>query len=255
MTFREFRVLDHLLDSTRRAIMSPSYLREPRWRKRYNPIRNVAASARSARWPARSIMRRVQPATRAADRDQRHGALTCSPSPSASSAMIRPVWPPAPRGRSPATMAVSCISIKKSASSAARAPKPVPIRRSMHDPVSDRYYKCDLCAERPGAALRLSLPGGRAAPRERRHTPRRRRTMTLYGWTGKILEVDLTSGAATTRESAPYLREYVGGRALAAKSPGTRFRARPHPMTPRTASSSPPARSPARWRPPPAARS
>ena len=41
--------------------------------------------------------------------------------------------------------------------------------------------------------------------------------MTLYGWTGKILEVDLTSGAATTRESAPYLREYVGGRALAAK--------------------------------------
>lgn len=37
------------------------------------------------------------------------------------------------------------------------------------------------------------------------------------GWKGKILEVDLSSGRITTRSLAPYAREYLGGRALAAR--------------------------------------
>ncbi len=37
-----------------------------------------------------------------------------------------------------------------------------------------------------------------------------------YGWQGKILEVDLTSGRIASRDTLAY-REYVGGRSLAAR--------------------------------------
>ena len=38
-----------------------------------------------------------------------------------------------------------------------------------------------------------------------------------FGWAGSILEVDLTTGAIGTRETAPYARDWIGGRALARK--------------------------------------
>ena len=38
-----------------------------------------------------------------------------------------------------------------------------------------------------------------------------------FGWMGKILDVDLTSGTVSTRETMPYAREYLGGRAMAAR--------------------------------------
>jgi len=38
-----------------------------------------------------------------------------------------------------------------------------------------------------------------------------------YGWMGKILQVDLSTGKISTRDSLPLAREYVGGRALAAR--------------------------------------
>jgi len=37
------------------------------------------------------------------------------------------------------------------------------------------------------------------------------------GWTGKILNVDLTSGATSERDTMPYAREYMGGRGIAAR--------------------------------------
>ncbi|MGQ9683612.1 MAG: aldehyde ferredoxin oxidoreductase N-terminal domain-containing protein [Anaerolineae bacterium] len=39
----------------------------------------------------------------------------------------------------------------------------------------------------------------------------------MYGWIGTILEVDLTDGRISRRETAPYTRGYVGGRGLAAR--------------------------------------
>ena len=38
-----------------------------------------------------------------------------------------------------------------------------------------------------------------------------------YGWTGTILQVDLSSGRVSRRETGPYGRAYVGGRGLAAR--------------------------------------
>ena len=37
------------------------------------------------------------------------------------------------------------------------------------------------------------------------------------GWAGRILEVDLSTRRVSTRDTAPYCREYLGGRALAAR--------------------------------------
>jgi len=38
-----------------------------------------------------------------------------------------------------------------------------------------------------------------------------------FGWAGSILDVDLTTRKVSFRESAPYTRQYLGGRALAAR--------------------------------------
>jgi aldehyde:ferredoxin oxidoreductase len=38
-----------------------------------------------------------------------------------------------------------------------------------------------------------------------------------YGWAGKILEVDLSSGAISTRDTMAYATEWIGGRALAGR--------------------------------------
>lgn len=38
-----------------------------------------------------------------------------------------------------------------------------------------------------------------------------------FGWMGKILDVNLTSGAITTRDTMTYARDYIGGRSLASK--------------------------------------
>ena len=40
---------------------------------------------------------------------------------------------------------------------------------------------------------------------------------SLYGWTGKILRVDLSSGTTTTIETADYVPAYVGGLGIAAR--------------------------------------
>ena len=37
-----------------------------------------------------------------------------------------------------------------------------------------------------------------------------------YGWAGKILRVNLTTGSITTESTAPY-KEYIGGMGLANK--------------------------------------
>ena len=37
-----------------------------------------------------------------------------------------------------------------------------------------------------------------------------------YGWTGKILRVNLTTGSITTESTDPY-KEYIGGMGLANK--------------------------------------
>ena len=37
------------------------------------------------------------------------------------------------------------------------------------------------------------------------------------GWTGKILEVDLSTGTIGSRETMPYVRDYIGGRGLASR--------------------------------------
>ena len=39
----------------------------------------------------------------------------------------------------------------------------------------------------------------------------------LFGWVGKILKVDLTSGAIKTVPTSNYVPKFIGGRALAAK--------------------------------------
>ncbi|MEM2905811.1 MAG: aldehyde ferredoxin oxidoreductase N-terminal domain-containing protein [Candidatus Bathyarchaeia archaeon] len=41
--------------------------------------------------------------------------------------------------------------------------------------------------------------------------------MTLYGWTGKILDADLTAGRLTTVETERYVPKYIGGRGVAAR--------------------------------------
>lgn len=41
--------------------------------------------------------------------------------------------------------------------------------------------------------------------------------MSSCGWTGKILEVDLTSGTTTVLDSLPYGPDFIGGRGLAAR--------------------------------------
>ena len=40
---------------------------------------------------------------------------------------------------------------------------------------------------------------------------------TLYGWTGKILKVDLTRGETSTLDTAEYVPQYVGGMGVAAR--------------------------------------
>ncbi|MDI7275220.1 MAG: aldehyde ferredoxin oxidoreductase N-terminal domain-containing protein, partial [Anaerolineae bacterium] len=39
----------------------------------------------------------------------------------------------------------------------------------------------------------------------------------MYGWTGRILDVDLCTGEISTRDGADLCRDYIGGRALAAR--------------------------------------
>jgi aldehyde:ferredoxin oxidoreductase len=39
----------------------------------------------------------------------------------------------------------------------------------------------------------------------------------LFGWVGKILFIDLTSGTTTTAPTTNYVPKFLGGRALAAK--------------------------------------
>ncbi|MBN1314424.1 MAG: hypothetical protein JXA42_03115 [Anaerolineales bacterium] len=41
--------------------------------------------------------------------------------------------------------------------------------------------------------------------------------MAFFGWTGKILDVDLTTEIISTRDSGRYVPEYLGGRALASR--------------------------------------
>jgi aldehyde:ferredoxin oxidoreductase len=41
--------------------------------------------------------------------------------------------------------------------------------------------------------------------------------MTTFGWAGKILDVDLTSGAIGTRDTMSYAHDWLGGRILAAR--------------------------------------
>jgi len=36
----------------------------------------------------------------------------------------------------------------------------------------------------------------------------------MYGWVGKILKIDLSSGQVTTEPTEPYIEEYIGGRGL-----------------------------------------
>ena len=38
-----------------------------------------------------------------------------------------------------------------------------------------------------------------------------------FGWMGKILDVNLTTGQVGTRDTLPYTRDTIGGRALAAR--------------------------------------
>jgi aldehyde:ferredoxin oxidoreductase len=38
-----------------------------------------------------------------------------------------------------------------------------------------------------------------------------------FGWTGKILDVDLTAGTTGVRDTMAYARDYIGGRALASR--------------------------------------
>jgi len=38
-----------------------------------------------------------------------------------------------------------------------------------------------------------------------------------YGWVGKILKVDLTTGQISTIDTVDYAHEYIGGRGIAAR--------------------------------------
>ena len=50
----------------------------------------------------------------------------------------------------------------------------------------------------------------------------------VFGWTGKILDVNLTTGSMRTRDTLAYVPDYIGGRAMASRiawdeiPPGTR---------------------------------
>ncbi|MBM3187727.1 MAG: aldehyde ferredoxin oxidoreductase, partial [Chloroflexi bacterium] len=39
----------------------------------------------------------------------------------------------------------------------------------------------------------------------------------LYGWTGKILRVDLSNGAVSTTDTAAYVSQFIGGLGMAAR--------------------------------------
>ena len=39
----------------------------------------------------------------------------------------------------------------------------------------------------------------------------------IYGWMGKIADIDLTTGKVDIRDTTPYAHDYIGGRALAAR--------------------------------------
>jgi aldehyde:ferredoxin oxidoreductase len=56
------------------------------------------------------------------------------------------------------------------------------------------------------------------------------------GWAGRILDVDLTSGKISFRDTQHYARDYIGGRALASRIAWEETPARMR-LTQRTASS------------------
>ena len=39
----------------------------------------------------------------------------------------------------------------------------------------------------------------------------------IYGWMGKTVDIDLTTGKVDIRDTTPYAHDYIGGRALAAR--------------------------------------
>jgi aldehyde:ferredoxin oxidoreductase len=57
-------------------------------------------------------------------------------------------------------------------------------------------------------------------------------TPPMGGWVGKILEVDLTARRITTRDTRPYLPDYLGGRALAARIAWDEMPQGPDPFDP-----------------------
>ena len=59
-----------------------------------------------------------------------------------------------------------------------------------------------------------------------------------YGWTGKILRVNLTTGSITTESTDPY-KEYIGGMGLANKVMYDEVPAGTDPLGPTTRSCSP----------------
>ena len=42
---------------------------------------------------------------------------------------------------------------------------------------------------------------------------------TIYGWAGKILRVNFTTGAITTEDTLPKYHDYVGGMGIGAYRP------------------------------------
>ena len=65
---------------------------------------------------------------------------------------------------------------------------------------------------------------------------------TIYGWAGKILRVNFTTGAITTEDTLPKYHDYVAAWASATRSSGTKCPWRPRRMTRLPRSSSPWAR-------------
>ena len=58
---------------------------------------------------------------------------------------------------------------------------------------------------------------------------------TVYGYAGKILKVDLSSGTVNHIPTVEYADRFLGGRGIAAKSTGMKYHLRSVPSIPRTA--------------------
>ena len=100
----------------------------------------------------------------------------------------------------------------------------------------DRYLKCDLCAGRAEGPLcvevcpvgALMREGGEGNGEWRMENGEWREEggggrkgwnggAVVGGWVGQILDVDLTTGKISTRDTLAYARAYLGGRALASR--------------------------------------